>query len=148
MLHPLTAGRTAPRWEHFRHGADIGVRGWGPTLAVALEQAAMAMTAVITDPECVEPRNTVVMRCEAPTPELMLYDWLNALIFEMATRQMIFSKFELTIEGDRLDAHALGELVSRERHQPAVEIKGATMTELAVDETEPGIWRAQCVVDV
>ncbi len=38
------------RWEHFEHGADIGVRGIGPTPASAFEQAALALTAVITDP--------------------------------------------------------------------------------------------------
>lgn len=142
-----SAGDTG-RWEHFRHGADIGIRGRSVTLAGAFEQVAMAMTAVITDLNSVRSSETVVIRCEAPTPELMLYDWLNALILEMATRQMVFGWFEVTIAGDRLDGRAIGEPVSRERHQPAVEIKGATMTELAVGETEPGVWRAQCVVDV
>jgi SHS2 domain-containing protein len=61
---------------------------------------------------------------------------------------MLFARFELQIVGHRLTARAHGEPVSREQHQPAVEIKGATMTELAVGETEPDLWRAQCVVDV
>ena len=26
-----------PRWEHFAHGADIGVRGYGPSLEEAFE---------------------------------------------------------------------------------------------------------------
>jgi len=34
------------------------------------------------------------------------------------------------------------------RHAPAVEVKGATFTELAVSEDRPGLWRAQCVIDV
>ena len=49
-----TLGRSvvAPeaRWEHFPHDADIGVRGFGPTVVAAFEQAALALTAVITDP--------------------------------------------------------------------------------------------------
>ena len=36
---------TLPRWEHFEHDADVGVRGWGNTRAEAFEQAAVAMTA-------------------------------------------------------------------------------------------------------
>ena len=36
-------------WEHFEHKADIGVRGFGNTLAEAFEQAAVAMTTVVTD---------------------------------------------------------------------------------------------------
>ena len=31
------------RWEHFEHGADIGVRGIGPTPASAFEQAALPL---------------------------------------------------------------------------------------------------------
>ena len=38
------------RWEHYDHGADIGVRGFGASKARAFEQAALALTAVITDP--------------------------------------------------------------------------------------------------
>lgn len=135
-------------WEHFHHDADIGVRGWGETPAAAFEQAALAMTGVITEPSSVRCIERIDIACAAPTTELMLYDWLNALILEMAVRQMVFGRFEVTIDGHRLLGRAFGERVSRERHLPAVEIKGATMTELAVDETEPGIWRAQCVVDV
>jgi RNA-splicing ligase RtcB len=37
------------RWEHFPHEADTGVRGIGASPAEAFEQAAIALTAVITD---------------------------------------------------------------------------------------------------
>jgi SHS2 domain-containing protein len=148
----LTSGTThresAAYWEHFRHGADIGVRGWGSTIASAFEQAALAMTAVITDPAAVRCSETVEIACQAPNHEVLLYDWLNALILEMGTRQVIFGRFEVVIESSGMRARAHGEPVSRERHQPAVEIKGATMTELSVAQTAPGVWRAQCVVDV
>ena len=136
------------RWEHFPHGADIGVRGLGPTKAAAFEQAALAMTAVMTDPAAVGHDEAVEIKAEAPNADFLLLDWLNALVFEMATRRMIFGAFDVAISGNRLEATARGEAVSRERHAPAVEIKGATMTELRVAEDEPGTWRAQCVVDV
>ena len=42
------------RWQHFHHGADVGVRGIGSTLAQAFEQAALALTAVVTDPATVK----------------------------------------------------------------------------------------------
>jgi len=34
------------------------------------------------------------------------------------------------------------------RHQPTVEVKGATYTELKVAQDALGQWVAQCVVDV
>ncbi len=136
------------RWEHFPHMADIGVRGIGATREQAFEQAALAMTAVITEPTDVEARQAVEIDCEAPDEELLLVDWLNALVYEMAAQRMLFSRFEVTISGRRLHARAWGEPVDRARHRPAVEVKGATYTELKVLQQEDGTWVAQCVVDV
>ena len=102
----------------------------------------------ITDPANVNLTESITIECAAPNAELLLVDWLNALIFEMATRGMIFGDFKVSIDGCRLHGIARGEAVSVERHDPAVEIKGATLKELAVVEDRPGEWRAQCVVDV
>ncbi len=135
-------------WEHFEHGADIGVRGFGPSLVTAFEQAACALTAVVTDLDRVEPQQAIQITCMAPDDELLLADWLNALIYEMATRQMLFSRFEVTIEDHQLRAMVWGESVEVARHSPAVEIKGATYTALSVTQDAQGQWCAQCVVDV
>lgn len=147
-LHSPDTAAIDNHWEHFAHGADIGVRGVGATKAGAFEQAALALTAVITDPQRVAARDTVHIRCEAPDDELLLVDWLNALILEMAARHMLFSRFEVTLNGQCLHATAWGEAVDTQKHQPAVEIKGATYTELKVVKHESGRWLAQCVVDV
>ena len=143
----MTATNEAAGWSHFRHGADIGVRGTGQTQAEAFEQAALALTAVVADPGTVEPAVAVPIRCEAPDREQLLYDWLNAVVYEMATRRMLFGRYSIAIGDTRLDALAYGEPVDRLRHHPAVEVKGATYTGLAVAREE-GRWTAQCVVDV
>lgn len=134
-------------WEHFPHGADVGVRGAGATKAQAFEQAALAMTAIVTDPRTVEPQRSVRLECDAPDEELLLAEWLNRLVYEMATRGMLFSRFCVHLDGARLHGTAWGETVDRHRHHPAVEIKGATYTSLRVAQ-EDGQWIAQTVVDV
>jgi tRNA nucleotidyltransferase (CCA-adding enzyme) len=134
-------------WTHFEHGADIGVRGFGPTIEAAFEQAARALTAVVVDPDEVSPTSSVDIACAAPDDEILLVDWLNAVIFEMAARGMVFGGFEVHIEEARLTANARGEPLDRSRHAPAVEVKGATFTELRVAQRQ-GNWIAQCVVDV
>ncbi len=134
-------------WEHFPHGADIGVRGFGPTLEAAFEEAAVALTAVMLDPGEIRPEAAVSIECSAPDTEILLVDWLNALVYEMATRSMIFAAFEVRIEAGTLTATARGERIDPRRHAPAVEVKGATFTELHVAHGEAG-WVAQCVVDV
>ncbi|NNG05821.1 MAG: archease [Inquilinus sp.] len=134
-------------WQLFPHDADVGVRGRGPTPAAAFEQAARALTAALTDPDAVQPTRPVEIACESADPEVLFVDWLNALIFEMATRRMLFSRFEVAIEGDRLTAVAWGEPIDRDRHHLAAEAKGATFTALSVNR-DAGGWVAQCVVDV
>jgi tRNA nucleotidyltransferase (CCA-adding enzyme) len=147
MGAPPEAGRLS-RWEHFPHDADIGVRGCGPTMAAAFEQAALALTAVVTDPAHIARQQSVSIACEAPSAELLLVDWLNAVVLRMATDGLVFGAFEVAISGIRLDGRALGEPIDVARHQPAVEVKGATLTALEVAEQPDGTWRAQCVVDV
>ena len=141
-------GARVGRWEHFPHGADLGVRGFGATPAEAFVQAARALCAAIVDLAAVRCDEAIEIELEAPGLDLLLMDWLNALVYEMATRRMIFAAFEVSLAGERLTGRAFGEKISRERHAPAVEVKGATFTELTVREDRPGLWRAQCVIDV
>jgi SHS2 domain-containing protein len=61
---------------------------------------------------------------------------------------MLFARFEVCIEDTTLTARAWGEAIDIAKHQPAVEVKGATLTNLAVRRDDNGNWLAQCVVDV
>lgn len=139
---------TNKRWEHFAHEADMGVRGFGQTKEEAFEQAALALTAVVTEPKTVLENEAVEINCEAPDDELLFVDWLNALVYEMATRHLLFSRFAVQIDGQRLVGKAWGEKVDVGRHRPAVEVKGATYTALRVRADKNGEWLTQCVVDV
>jgi len=89
-----------------------------------------------------------MIECEAPDPEVLLVDWLNALVYEMAVRRMILARFRVSLEGNQLRGRAWGEETDVARHQPAVEVKGATYTDLFVGQNSTGAWVAQCVVDV
>jgi len=136
------------RWELFSHPADIGIRGFGATREEAFAQAATALTAVITDPERVQSRDAVEITCREEDDELLFMSWLSSLLYEMATRGMLFCRFEVEpIEGG-LRARAWGEPVDIERHEPAVEIKAATYAGLKVQKQPDGTWLAQCIVDV
>ena len=134
-------------WSDFPHEADIGLRGSGPTKAEAFEAIGLALTAVVTDPEKVTASDRIEIRCNGPDDENLLVDWLNSLIYEMAVRKMLFRDFRVSIVDGKLTAEVRGEKVDRDRHEPAVEVKGATYTALNVAETDDG-WSAQCVVDV
>ena len=90
----------------------------------------------------------MAIAANADDVEDLLFDWLNALVFEVATRNMLFSHFDIEIDRGRLTATAWGEPVSVERHRPAVEVKGATYTGLRVFEADSGGWIAECVIAV
>jgi SHS2 domain-containing protein len=150
-------------WEHYSHPADIGIRGFGPSKEEAFAQAALALTAIIADLKTVEPKEEVKIRCQEQDDELLFVDWLNALIYEMATRQMLFSRFEVRIDKPAvkpqaeylaprftggLSARVFGEKIDVKKHSPAVEVKAATYTDLKVGQDKNGDWVVQCVVDV
>ena len=122
------------------------MRGFGTTPAQAFAQAALALTAIVTNAE-VKPLTAVEVTCEAPDLELLFVDWLNTIVYEMSVRKMLFGRFVVTIEGVRLKGTLWGEPVDVARHAPACEPKGATYTALRV--TQAGdVWSAGCVVDV
>ena len=132
----------------FDHGADIGVLGEGATLEEAFAGAARAMFSVIADLRDVEPRVAVEVSCEASDPELLLVQWLNALLAEADLRGMVFCEFEPRLVEGGLRGTARGEPFDPLRHAPGVEVKGATLTELSVTRDESGWWTARTVVDV
>lgn len=137
-----------PAWEHFEHMADIGVRGYGETLEEAFAQAAVALSAIVTEPDLIRAEQAEEFRCAGNDTEFLLLDWLNALIFAMSTRHLLFGRFDVRIAEDGLQATAWGEPIDRQRHHPAVEPKGATLTELKVYHDDHGRWVAQDVIDV
>jgi SHS2 domain-containing protein len=70
------------------------------------------------------------------------------LVYEIATRKMLFGRFEVHIDGMRLQGRAWGEPIDPARHPLVVEVKAATLTSLRVAQDTDGFWTAQCVVDV
>ena len=132
----------------FPHGADIGVRGLGRSRAEAFAAAASALAAAVAEPDTVAPAERIEIDCAAPDDRLLFCDWLNAVIYEMAVRRMVFRRFDVAVQGHGLHASAWGEAVDPPRHHPSVEPKGATMSGLKVAQRPDGTWVAECIVDV
>src|SRR3974377_6120 len=116
MTKPAEGSAVEAHAELFPHGADVGVRGIGPTREAAFEQAALALSSAVTDPGRIASQEAVEVTCEAPDDTYLLLDWLNALIYEMAVRRLVFGRFAVSIEGCRLHCRARGEPVARAPH--------------------------------
>jgi SHS2 domain-containing protein len=134
-------------YETFDHESDIGIRGFGGTIAEAFENVAVALYSVMVNVHRVRPKERRIVKVSAPDRELLLVEWLNALLSQSDIERMVFSKFEVKINGTSLIGTAWGEMLDRERHQPQVEVKGATYHMLSVQERD-NMYVAQCVVDV
>lgn len=135
-------------WTHFFHNDNFGVCGVGATIDEAFEQAALALTAAVTNPANVAPNVAVAIICEATGDEELFTNWLNALAREMATRKMFFSRFDVCVKGHRLEATAWGEPIDVAKHEPTGEVKGAAHTDLQVQQAENRMWKAQCGVNL
>jgi SHS2 domain-containing protein len=134
-------------FETFEHEADIGIRGFGGSLKEAFENAALALYSVMVNIDFVDPVEERTVTVSAPDRELLLVEWLNALLAISDIERIVFSKFVVEMEETKLTGVARGETLDRERHEPRVEVKGATYYLLSVKEQD-GIYTAQCVVDV
>ena len=115
-------------------------------LEEAFVAAAQAMFAIMTDIAVVRQVESVPIEFEEADAELALARWLNLLLGSAREHGLIFGHFWLTREGEWWRGAAGGERW-RERHERGVEVKGATLTALAVKRVEDG-WEARCVVDV
>ena len=135
------------RYETFEHEADIGIRGFGRSINEAFANAAVALYSVMVNINSVAPLKARKVSVTAPDHELLLIEWLNALLAISDIEHMAFSKFEIAIDGASLYGTAWGEKLDRKRHEPKVEVKAATYHMLRVSEND-GDCVAQCVVDV
>ena len=126
----------------------MGIRGFGATREEAFTEAALAMVGISIDPETIKCEQQVEINCGDDDDELLFVAWLNGLLYEMATRKMLFGKFEVRVNGKRLTGRAWGEKLDLGRHKPVLEIKGATYSDLKVRQDKDGTWIALCIVDI
>ena len=137
---------TAAEYDYFEHDADIGISGRGATLEQAFENAARAMFAIMSDIAALDNEICVRVDFEEEDVELALVTWLNLLLAYARELQAVFGEFKLQRSGDIWRGTASGRHWN-EHMERGVEVKGATLTMLAVQQT-PDSWEARCIVDV
>ena len=140
-------GSPVAGYELLPHDADVWVQGHGPTMGSAFEQVALALTRVVTETE-VSPDTKVEVSCSSADTELLLVDWLDAIIYEMSVRKMLFARYEVEIADNDLRGTLWGEPINVARHAPACEPKGADAHRGLGSRAADGLWYAGCVIDV
>lgn len=135
-------------FETFEHTADLGLRVWADSLETLLTDAACGLFAMIVPAlETVEPRETIEIDVPGEVSELLLFDWLNELLYLYEVRHLLLSQFDVRIAGDGIHATARGERRDRARHVLDHEVKAITYHGLKL-ESRPGHWLAEVIVDI
>ena len=138
------------RFEYLDHTADVEVRGIGATVEEAFCGAAAGMFDLMVDLKDITPRVRFPVEVSAPRLELLLVEWLGALLGEKDISGLIFSRFDVKIDrtpdGFRLSGEGWGEEIDQARHRPKLEVKGVSYAGLRVEKRD-GLWIAQCVLD-
>ena len=125
------------QYELIEHTADVGVKAYGKTVAEAFEHAAEGMFDIITDESTIDPVGQYDIQLEAPDLELLLVDWLSKLLFLNDAENLVFGKFQVIIDANRLSARVFGEKYNKKKHKMGVEIKAVTYHILQVNKKDP-----------
>lgn len=136
------------RYEQFPHTADIGLRIYGDSLDKLFENAAFAMFDTIADLEGLTTSLTQDIKVNASNYEELLISWLDELLYNFYTKQVIFSKFDIIELNDTgLRARAYGRPVGANRNRLKTEIKAATYSDLKIEKFETG-YKVEIIFDV
>jgi len=127
------------KFEFLDHTADVYIAVQGQTLAEAFENAALAMFEVMTDTEKVNCDIKHSVEVEAEDKYALLYNWLEALLVNFETKNILYSKFKIscldeTAKGFRIKASACGERFRAKKHAQKVGVKAVTYHRMEIFE--------------
>ncbi len=161
-------------YETFDHTADLGLRIRAPSLDRLFEEAAEALfSTVVEDLGAIAPKLRVDVQLQGEDRALLLFDWLNELLYRSDTEHFLFGKFEVRLEENvvgtlrvpsetlqtspssgrtahgvcLLHGTAWGEPLDPARHSMGHEVKAITYHGLQVEKQEHG-WLAEVIVDI
>lgn len=133
------------------HTADIFFVAKAATLPQLFEQCALAVEETMVEIKHVKPKTKVKILGENGKVDSLLFDFLDELLFFKDYKQLVFSKFNITIEEKQgkyhLNCLAYGEKIDVLRHSPKVDVKAITMHLFEVKPV-PGGWKAQVLIDI
>ncbi len=132
--------------------ADVAFEAFGKDLEELFTAAADALLNVmVADPATVRADEEVDFRLENRELDMLLFDFLNELVFYKDARQFLLrvKSADITHDGVRfiVNAKAGGERPDPARHRLIVDVKAVTLHRFKVEESENG-FRAEVVLDI
>jgi protein archease len=135
-------------FETFEHTADLGLRITADDAATLFVDAACGLfSLIVPDVDSVRPEQTISISTPGELSELLLFDWLNELLYIYEVRHLLLCRFDVRFDSEGLTATAQGEPIDRERHVLDHEVKAITYHGLKLIQHD-GRWLAEVIVDI
>lgn len=125
-------------YEFLDHTADIQIHAWGHNLKETFENAAMAMTAYITDIDKVEISTNETVQVEAEDLKGLLYRFLDEVLYLFNADPYLLSKrvkildFQIDTSPYKIKAECYGEPFDMTKHPQGTEIKAITYSAMKI----------------
>lgn len=132
--------------------ADVAFRATGRTEEEVFIAAADAtVNVMVEDLGTIQDRTRVPLRLENDALDLLLFDFLNELVYLKDAKGLLMRVGSLRIgRGDArftLEGELSGEAIDPERHPLAGDVKAVTLHRFALNRTVDG-WEATVVLDI
>ncbi len=132
--------------------ADVAFEATGKTLEEMFESAALAVTNTqVKDLKSIKDKKKMNISIDADSMEMLLFNFLQELIFLKDAKLLIFNKFKIKITQAtgkyKLKAIASGEKLDMNKHELLVDVKAVSLHKFKVLKTRSG-WRAEVILDV
>ena len=138
-------------YKLIEHTPDIGIRAKAKDLKGLFKNITLAMFDIIAEKKDTkiqghQDTRNISIKQKADNLEELLVNWLNELLSLSATKELIFSDFQINkLDNNSLQAIAIGEDIKN--YKLNTEIKAATYHELKLEKTKLG-WQAEVIFDV
>ena len=132
--------------------ADVAFEADGRTLRELFQEAAAAMTnTMISDLETIDQKTVKCFNIEAPNIEMLLYRFLQELIFYKDAERLLFRRYEINIDQGiltgRIHVCAFGEEIDPVKHVLLADVKAVSFHNLSI-QRGAGFWKTAVILDV
>jgi SHS2 domain-containing protein len=135
-------------FEIINHTADISIKAYGKNLKQLFENAALGMFNILADLEGITTSTELEIKVEAPDKEELLIEWLDELLYNFYTKNIIFCNFDINeLIDNNLTAKVKGRFIGENKNRLKTEIKAATRHDLHITQKDD-TYEVQIVFDV
>ena len=131
--------------------ADVAFEATGKSLEEAFTSAAEAtLNVMIDEPDRIERKEAVDVELENDDLEMLLFDFLNELVYYKDSRKLLLRVDEIKIEDEgqfRLAAKLYGEKLDPLKHPLGADVKAVTLHRFSLSKSGDG-WKATAVLDI